>query len=99
MVFADNKSELNGKMEMTSVSSVRKKGFKVDLNILEGAGDFPCPQCGTLISPDDWTEKVYTVLSIIVHDDDLERVIIQCGKCNSTITLDGFTTFSGKDGS
>lgn len=86
-------------MEMTSVSSIKKKGFKVDLNTIEGSGDFPCPQCGTLISPDDWTETVYTVLSIVVNNDDLERVIIQCGKCKSTITLDGFTTFSEKDSS
>ena len=34
----------------------------IDLTKIEGDGDFPCPTCGVTISPEDETEKVYTVI-------------------------------------
>ena len=77
---------------MTLISSVRKELFKVDLATIEGNGEFPCPNCATLISPDDYSDEVYTVLSI--PEDDLETMTIQCNKCKSIITLNGFEQLS-----
>ncbi|MHA2067084.1 MAG: hypothetical protein ACXABY_22170 [Candidatus Thorarchaeota archaeon] len=75
---------------MTLVSSVRKKLFKVNLTTIEGDGEFPCPNCNTLIAPDDVSEDVYTVLSIQENKDVLESMAIQCNTCKSIITLNGF---------
>ena len=79
---------------MVLVSSVRKKVFKVDITTIEGDGEFPCPNCDTLISPDDFSGEVYTVLSILEDEDDLESMTIQCNKCSSIITLNGFELLS-----
>ena len=75
---------------MTLVSAVRKKSFNLDLKTIEGEGAFSCPNCNTLISPDDFSEEVYTVLSIQEANDILESLIIQCNTCKSIITLNGF---------
>lgn len=70
---------------------MKGKTFKVDLTKIEGEGVFPCPKCGTLISPDDETENVYTIVETIFGDDDsLESMTIVCKKCNSTMVLEGF---------
>ncbi len=68
----------------------RKKSFRIDLTNIEGEGVFPCPRCGAIISPDDETENVYTVIETIGEDDSLESLTIQCKKCNNTIILEGF---------
>jgi hypothetical protein len=64
--------------------------YKMDLTELQGEGDFPCPCCGTIISPEDETEDVYMILDTIVSGDNLEELEIQCNKCNSKIRLVGF---------
>lgn len=70
---------------------MRKKPFKIDLTKIKGAGDFPCPKCGTMISPDDETKQVYTVVETIIGEDDyLERMIIKCNQCKRSISLSGF---------
>ncbi len=79
---------------MTLISSVRKELFKVDLATIEGNGEFPCPNCATVISPDDYSDQVYTVLSIPEDEDNLETMTIQCNKCRSIITLNGFEQLS-----
>ena len=79
---------------MTLVSSVGKKSFEVDLTTIEGDGEFLCPNCNALISPDDFSEEVYTVLSIPEDEDDLESMTIQCNTCKSIITLNGFELLS-----
>lgn len=74
--------------------------YRVDLRKIDGEGDFPCPKCGTLISPNDETEDVYTVIDTVVGDDDcLESVVIRCNRCKSTISLDGFEALSGEGNS
>ena len=35
--------------------------YRVDLREIDGEGDFPCPKCGILISPDDEGETVYSI--------------------------------------
>ena len=64
--------------------------YQVDLKELDGEGDFPCPNCGTLISPEDETEDVYTILDTVVNGEDLESLVIECNRCKSRIRLVGF---------
>jgi len=64
--------------------------FTIDLVKIEGKGDFPCPNCGIVISPDDESEDVYSIIETKVHGDSLEELLIQCNKCGSKIRLTGF---------
>jgi len=64
--------------------------FTVDLTKIEGEGDFLCPKCGVTISPEDETEKVYSLLEIKIKGNSLEELIILCNKCGSEIHLSGF---------
>ncbi len=66
--------------------------LKVDITQIDGDGDFPCPKCGTVISPDDETETVYTIVDTKVKNQELEELIILCNKCGSKIRLFGFLT-------
>jgi predicted RNA-binding Zn-ribbon protein involved in translation (DUF1610 family) len=63
--------------------------YTIDLAKIEGKGDFPCPNCGVTISPDDQTEDVYEIVDTKVHGASLEELTIQC-KCGSKIRLTGF---------
>lgn len=65
--------------------------YNLDLIKLEGNGDFACPFCGTLISPDDETEEVYSVLEAKVRANVLENLMIRCNKCSNKIVLNGFS--------
>jgi transcription initiation factor IIE alpha subunit len=64
--------------------------YKVDLARIEGSGDFPCPQCGAKLSPEDQTEATYSIKEIKTRRDRLEELIIQCHTCESLIHLAGF---------
>ena len=64
--------------------------YKVDLAKIEGSGDFPCPKCGTKLSPEDETEAKYSVKEIKTRKDRLEELVIQCHRCESLIHLAGF---------
>jgi len=64
--------------------------FTIDLARIEGNGDFPCPRCRVLISPDDESEDVYTIVDTKVRGESLEELTIQCNKCGSKIRLIGF---------
>lgn len=64
--------------------------FTIDLARIDGDGDFPCPKCGTTISPEDETESVYTIVDTKVKGESLEELTIQCNKCRSRIRLIGF---------
>ena len=37
--------------------------YKLDLTKIDGTGDFSCPKCGAIISPDDATEETYALWS------------------------------------
>jgi len=69
---------------------MKRQSFEVDLSRLQGEGDFPCPKCGVVISPDDESEETYTVLETKGDEGLLEEVIVQCKKCGSIIRLKGF---------
>jgi predicted RNA-binding Zn-ribbon protein involved in translation (DUF1610 family) len=77
--------------------------YTIDLARIEGNGDFSCPNCGVMISPEDETESVYTILETkmkeggsqlvdrsISEDPQIEELTIQCNKCGSKIRLIGF---------
>jgi predicted RNA-binding Zn-ribbon protein involved in translation (DUF1610 family) len=65
--------------------------YEVDLTKIQGNGDFPCPKCGAIISPDDETDDVYCIVEAKVRNKSLEELIIQCQKCRSKIRLIGFS--------
>ena len=65
--------------------------YKLDLAKIDGSGDFSCPKCGSAISPDDVTEKAYSILETKVNKNGLEEVVISCNKCTSQIHLSGFS--------
>jgi predicted RNA-binding Zn-ribbon protein involved in translation (DUF1610 family) len=68
--------------------------YVIDLTQIEGDGDFLCPNCGTLISPDDESETTYTIQEVrMKKDEQLEELVIRCNKCQSTIHVTGFTAF------
>jgi len=76
---------------MMKKSAVKKNiMYTIDLTKIDGDGAFPCPKCGTIISPDDETEEAYQIIETRVKNDELAELILMCGKCGSTIRLTGF---------
>ena len=64
--------------------------YQLDLKEIQGEGDFPCPKCGVIISPEDETEDVYRILDTKVKGEDLVSLVIECNRCKSKIRLVGF---------
>lgn len=62
----------------------------LDLTQIDGDGDFPCPSCGVMISPEDESENVYTILEEKVKGEALEELLIKCNTCSCKIRLVGF---------
>jgi predicted RNA-binding Zn-ribbon protein involved in translation (DUF1610 family) len=74
-------------------ATVKRSGrYKIDLVKIEGDGSFPCPKCGVVISPDDETEEVYTIVDTKVQDDELVQLTLMCSNCGSEIKLTGFSS-------
>ena len=63
---------------------------ELDLTKIDGNGDFLCPTCGVIISPDDETEDVYTIIEEKVRNDALEELVIQCNACGNRLRITGF---------
>ena len=74
------------------MKKLEKKGFPYTINLvaIEGDGTFACPKCGTMISPDDESESNYKIVDTKVMNDELEELVISCGKCGSAIRIIGF---------
>jgi len=67
--------------------------YVVDLTKIDGDGDFLCPRCGAVISPEDETEANYVIQEVkMKQDDQLEELIIKCNNCESIIHITGFTS-------
>ncbi len=64
--------------------------YTIDLTTIAGEGDFPCPSCGTRISPEDESDEVYNILETKVKDNCLEEILILCNRCGGKIRLVGF---------
>ncbi len=70
---------------------VQESTFKINLTEIEGEEDISCPSCGTVISPEDDSEKAYEITEIISREDgSMEEIIVNCKKCKSIIHLKGF---------
>jgi predicted RNA-binding Zn-ribbon protein involved in translation (DUF1610 family) len=83
--------------EDQDVKNMTKKGvanksmsYTIDLTKIEGDGSFPCPKCGTIISPEDETEEIYRIVDTKVINDELVELTVMCGNCRSNIKLTGF---------
>ena len=63
---------------------------ELDLTKIQGKGDFPCPNCGVTISPEDESDDVYIILEEKIRNNALEELVIQCNNCSSRIRLTGF---------
>lgn len=70
--------------------------YTIDLMKIDGDGAFPCPKCGTMISPDDETEEVYKIVETRVKKDELRELTLECNQCGSKIKLTGFLSPSEK---
>ena len=66
--------------------------YKIDLTQIDGDGAFPCPSCGTMISPEDESEEVYKIINTKVIRDQLVELVVECGTCKTHIVLTGFET-------
>jgi hypothetical protein len=73
--------------------------YVLDLTKIDGSGDFSCPKCGNTISPNDQTEKAYSILEAKVKNQGLEEIMILCNKCESELHLTGFSLLQKLDAS
>jgi len=75
---------------MKKATVKRNVEFTIDLTKIDGDGAFPCPKCGSMISPDDESDTTYEIVETKVKGDDLEELILTCKKCGTTMKLVGF---------
>jgi len=75
---------------MKKSMSKKRVPYTIDLTHIDGDGSFPCPKCGTVISPEDETEEVYKIVDTKVVNDELVELVIMCSECSSNIKLTGF---------
>ena len=76
---------------MIKKNAVKKSEmYTIDISLIEGDGSFPCPKCGTMISPEDETEDVYKILDTKMVNDELAELVISCGTCRTVIKVVGF---------
>ena len=65
--------------------------YKINLTKIIGEGEFPCPSCGEIISPDDESRIIYEILDVKTNEDNLlEEILVLCKKCGIMIRLEGF---------
>jgi predicted RNA-binding Zn-ribbon protein involved in translation (DUF1610 family) len=75
---------------MMNKETVGKSIHTIDLTKIDGDGAFPCPRCGTMISPDDESEETYHIVETKVKGDELAELVLMCNKCKTMIKLTGF---------
>ena len=68
----------------------RLQMHKLDLARIKGKGTFLCPECGAIISPNDTSEEIYSLIKPKVDNQILKELIIQCNLCGCRICLTGF---------
>jgi len=64
--------------------------YDVNLNVIDGSGDFPCPRCGITISPEDESEETYSIVETSFNNGNLLEIVILCNSCGSSLSLHGF---------
>jgi predicted RNA-binding Zn-ribbon protein involved in translation (DUF1610 family) len=65
--------------------------YRIELSRIKKDGTFQCPNCGTKISPDDCSDKAYSIIDINVNSYGLEDITFRCNRCQSQIYLSGFS--------
>lgn len=75
---------------MKKTTAKKSVAYTIDLTKIDGDGSFPCPKCGTIISPEDETEEVYKIVDTKVINDELVELVIMCSRCGSSTKLTGF---------
>ena len=60
-----------------------KVQHKIDLKQINGDGAFPCPECATMISPEDESESVYKIVDTKVSNSELVELTIKCNNCKT----------------
>ena len=83
-----HQSERRDKMSKKTLE--KSVPYSVDLTKIDGDGSFPCPKCGTSISPEDESEETYKIINTKVINDQLVELVVVCSNCGSTIKLTGF---------
>jgi predicted RNA-binding Zn-ribbon protein involved in translation (DUF1610 family) len=89
---------LKGDNDMMNNASLNKPPCTINLAEIDGEGTFSCPNCGTIISPDDESEEAYKIVDTKVVNDELVELIISCNTCKTTIKLTGFDRSMGLAG-
>jgi predicted RNA-binding Zn-ribbon protein involved in translation (DUF1610 family) len=82
--------EKEAKKMMKKTAINKSIEYTIDLTKIDGDGAFPCPKCGTIISPDDESEETYRIVETKVKEDELAELTLACSKCGSVIRLVGF---------
>ena len=75
---------------MKKSMSKKRVNHTIDLTQIDGDGSFPCPKCGTVMSPEDESEEIYKIVDTKIVNDELVELVIMCGECGSNIKLTGF---------
>jgi predicted RNA-binding Zn-ribbon protein involved in translation (DUF1610 family) len=75
---------------MKKTEAKKSMGYVIDLTKIDGDGAFPCPKCGTVISPDDETDSNYEIVDTKVKNDELAELVVRCKRCQTIIKLTGF---------
>jgi predicted RNA-binding Zn-ribbon protein involved in translation (DUF1610 family) len=75
---------------MKKSMSKKRVNHTIDLTQIDGDGSFPCPKCGTVMSPEDESEEIYKIVDTKIVNDELVELVIMCGECGSSIKLTGF---------
>lgn len=71
-------------------TKIAEKKYVIDVEKLKNnSGAFPCPECSTIISPDDTSGKTYKLGEDlkINKNGDVISLVLACNSCNSEITL------------
>jgi predicted RNA-binding Zn-ribbon protein involved in translation (DUF1610 family) len=84
------KHQTKGVIKMSKKTFEKSEPYLIDLTKIDGDGSFPCPECGTVISPEDESEETYKVKNTKVINDQLVELVVECNNCGSTIRLTGF---------
>jgi predicted RNA-binding Zn-ribbon protein involved in translation (DUF1610 family) len=75
---------------MKKTTAKKSVNYTIDLTKIDGDGCFPCPKCGTVISPEDESEEFYKIVDTKVINGELVELVIVCGKCGCGTKLTGF---------
>ncbi len=69
----------------------KRREYELDLTRVGRNGDFKCPKCEVIISPDDQSGNVYSIKETKTIRNTLVGLLIQCNRCGNLIHLTGFS--------